>query len=42
VLCRDLTCLIQVQETLGISPVFWDDATEGDEPSILARTGIWV
>jgi len=25
VLCHNLTCLIQEQETLGITPVFWKD-----------------
>jgi hypothetical protein len=25
ILCHNLTCLIQEQETLGITPVFWTD-----------------
>ena len=36
ILCHNLTCLIQEQETLGISPVFWDDEPEGDAPRILS------
>jgi hypothetical protein len=28
VLCHNLTCLIQEQETLGIAPVFWKDEAE--------------
>ncbi|HEV7224883.1 MAG TPA: hypothetical protein VGN42_19390 [Pirellulales bacterium] len=24
-LCHNLTCLIQEQETLGIAPIFWKD-----------------
>jgi hypothetical protein len=28
--CHNLTCLIQEQETLGITPVFWKDEP-GDE-----------
>ena len=28
VLCHNLTCLIQEQETLGIVPVFWKDEGE--------------
>jgi transposase len=37
ILCHNLTCLIQEQETLGIVPVFWpDDKEEQDEaPAIL-------
>jgi hypothetical protein len=36
VLAHNLTCLIQEQETLGITPVFWkDEATEADWPTIL-------
>jgi transposase len=27
-LCHNLTCLIQEQETLGIVPIFWNDETE--------------
>jgi hypothetical protein len=33
-LCHNLTCLIQEQETLGIVPVFWKDDPDG-EPTIL-------
>ena len=31
-LCHNLTCLIQEQETLGITPVFWKDEAE---PAVL-------
>jgi hypothetical protein len=31
ILCHNLTCLIQEQETLGIVPVFWKDEPEGVE-----------
>jgi hypothetical protein len=34
-LYHNLTGLIQEQETLGISPVFWDAAGEDTEPTIL-------
>jgi transposase len=35
-LCHNLTCLIQEQETLGIVPVFWKDEEKGEEaPAIL-------
>jgi transposase len=36
-LCQNLTCLIQEQETLGIIPVFWKDEEEQepDNPAIL-------
>jgi transposase len=36
-LCHNLTCLIQEQETLGISPVFWKDEqlANGERPAIL-------
>src|SRR5437016_4326140 len=33
VLCHNLTCLIQEQETLGITPVFWKD--EREESAVL-------
>jgi hypothetical protein len=33
-LCQNLTCLIQEQETLGIVPVFWKDEQD-DERVIL-------
>jgi transposase len=36
ILCHNLTCLIQEQETLGISPVFWKD----DEQDNDGRTGL--
>jgi transposase len=42
ILCHNLTCLIQEQETLGISPVFWKDEEEkAGPPAILpmARPG---
>jgi hypothetical protein len=38
ILCHNLTCLIQEQETLGIVPVFWKDEEKGaesDAPAIL-------
>jgi transposase len=40
ILCHNLTCLIQEQETLGIVPVFWKDEeqeeqTSGEPPAIL-------
>ena len=38
-LCQNLTCLIQEQETLGIVPVFWQDEEEDDEPAILSMAG---
>jgi transposase len=39
-LCQNLTCLIQEQETLGIVPVFWKDEEEDDdEPAILSIAG---
>src|SRR5437868_821337 len=36
-LCHNLTCLIQDQETLGITPIFWkDEELSADEiPAIL-------
>lgn len=30
ILCHNLTCLIQEQETLGITPVFWKDEEQED------------
>jgi hypothetical protein len=39
ILCHNLTCLIQEQETLGIVPVFWkDEEKEGEAPVILPMT----
>jgi hypothetical protein len=35
ILCHNLTCLIQEQETLGISPVFWKDEENETQPAIL-------
>jgi hypothetical protein len=36
ILCHNLTCLIQEQETLGIAPIFWkDEASEVIEGDIL-------
>jgi len=37
VLCHNLTCLIQEQETLGITPVLWkDEQVSADEiPAVL-------
>jgi len=35
-LCQNLTCLIQEQETLGIAPIFWKDEPQQDSnPAIL-------
>jgi hypothetical protein len=34
-LCQNLTCLVQEQETLGIVPVFWKDEDKGDLRPIL-------
>jgi transposase len=31
ILCHNLTCLIQEQETLGIVPIFWKDEEQSDE-----------
>jgi transposase len=42
ILCHNLTCLIQEQETLGISPVFWQDEEQADGKAIIlsmARPG---
>jgi hypothetical protein len=39
VLCHNLTCLIQEQETLGIAPVFWKDEEREDEPAVLPLCG---
>lgn len=39
ILCHNLTCLIQEQETLGIVPMFWkDEEKEGGTPIILPMT----
>lgn len=35
ILCHNLTCLIQEQETLGIIPFFWKDEDGQDDPNIL-------
>ena len=32
-LCHNLTCLIQEQETLGIVPIFWKDEGESTLPA---------
>jgi hypothetical protein len=37
ILCHNLTCLIQEQETLGILAVFWKD--ECNLPAILPMAG---
>lgn len=34
ILCHNLTCLIQEQETLGISPVFWKDENEAEQEDV--------
>jgi hypothetical protein len=38
ILCHNLTCLIQEQETLGIVPVFWKDEDQEDRAKILSMT----
>jgi hypothetical protein len=40
-LCHNLTCLVQEQETLGITPVFWKDEGDAKEegPKILRLPG---
>jgi transposase len=41
ILCHNLTCLIQEEETLGIAPVFWqDEADSQGEPSILPMRSV--
>ena len=35
IICHNLTCLIQEQETLGIVPVFWKDEEQADCAKIL-------
>ncbi|MBI3865771.1 MAG: transposase [Planctomycetia bacterium] len=42
ILCHNLTCLIQEQETLGIAPIFWKDDTAGieDYRALLPMTGL--
>lgn len=35
ILCHNLTCLIQEQETLGIVPIFWKDEEQADCAKIL-------
>jgi len=37
-LCQNLTCLIQEQETLGIAPIFWPDEAREEAPGILQLT----
>jgi hypothetical protein len=35
-LCQNLSCLVQVQERLGLTPVFWkDEPEEADALAIL-------
>ncbi len=38
ILCHNLTCLIQEQETLGIVPIFWKDEEQADCAKILPMT----
>jgi hypothetical protein len=38
ILCHNLTCLVQEQETLGIVPVFWKDEEQEDRAKILLIT----
>jgi transposase len=42
ILCHNLTCLIQEQETLGIVPIFWKDEPqeEAGAPAILPMVGL--
>ena len=41
ILCHNLTCLIQEQETLGIAPIFWkDEAPEVIDGEILPMSGL--
>ncbi len=41
ILCHNLTCLIQEQETLGITPIFWKDEEQAEEgPAILSMTRV--
>lgn len=35
ILCQNLTCLIQEQETLGIAPVFWKDEEQADSDRVV-------
>lgn len=35
ILCHNLTCLIQEQETLGIVPIFWPDEAKEENPELL-------
>jgi transposase len=35
ILCHNLTCLIQEEETLGVVPVFWKDETASEAHAIL-------
>ena len=35
ILCHNLTCLIQEQETLGIVPIFWKDEDVATGPDVL-------
>ena len=37
-LCHNLTCLIQEQETLGIVPIFWPDEPGDQNPEVLPFT----
>jgi len=30
ILCHNLTCLVQEQETLGIAPIFWKEEEQED------------
>ena len=36
ILCHNLTCLIQEEETLGIVPIFWKDEDKDDALQILS------
>ncbi len=39
IICHNLTCLIQEQETLGIVPVFWKDEAECNDSITAAVMG---
>ena len=41
ILCHNLTCLIQEQETLGIVPVFWKDEV-GETGEFLASLPVSI
>ena len=42
ILCHNLTCLVQEQESLGIAPIFWGEERDeqADEPMILPMASV--